>query len=310
MFQFYPKYAALSDNEDIGDNKGDMDSRTASWIKARFSSGTALILSIVVHLLILIFIIIYVSRPCKGSRNAQLFPQTLYCASSPVSSDRGRERDHTNMYTHSAPVQDNINYQLTTFESGFHGGQYIGRPNIEIDTRWKELYRVGNSRISKSEASQLPNKTIAAIAGEEDYLVVISVFHDLHCLVSLLYLAQLVVTEIQTDPELFQDRLRQSMWYFSDDRWNSTYNPYTIPRPATYSPDGLNGIKHLDHCINILRQSLQCFSDVSPYVFQWDEGSQEVKAYANVVHTCRNFEAVSRRHSSLPTSPLRSSSPC
>ena len=44
---------------------------------------------------------------------------------------------------------------------------------------------MGNSRISKSEAAQLPNKTIAAVAGEDDYLVVISVFHDLHCLVIL-----------------------------------------------------------------------------------------------------------------------------
>jgi hypothetical protein len=57
----------------------------------------------------------------------------------------------------------------------------------ETDARWKELYRVGNSRISKSEAAQLPNKTIAAVAGEDDYLVVISVFHDLHCLVIVFF---------------------------------------------------------------------------------------------------------------------------
>ena len=41
-----------------------------------------------------------------------------------------------------------------------------------------------NSRISKSEAALLPNKTVAAVAGkDDDYPVVISVFKDLHFLV-------------------------------------------------------------------------------------------------------------------------------
>jgi hypothetical protein len=62
---------------------------------------------------------------------------------------------------------------------------YTGYPTPEIDKQWKELYRVGNSRISKNEAAQLPNKTIAANPGTDDYLIVISVFHDLHCLVCL-----------------------------------------------------------------------------------------------------------------------------
>ncbi|KAJ5684072.1 uncharacterized protein N7477_000417 [Penicillium maclennaniae] len=147
---------------------------------------------------------------------------------------------------------------------------YTGYPTSAIDKHWKELYRVGNSRISKKEAALLPNKTIAANLGADDYLVVISVFHDLHCL----------------------DRLRKTLWYFYDDEWNSTYNPFTVKRPDTFDAKGLNGIIHLDHCINIIRQSLQCFSDVTPYVFQWSEEAQAVHAYANVVHTCRNFDKV------------------
>ena len=63
-------------------------------------------------------------------------------------------------------------------------------------------------------------------------------------------------------------------------------------RPSDYEKGGLNAIVHLDHCINILRQSVQCFSDISPYVFQWDQQQREVRAYANVVHTCRNFDAI------------------
>lgn len=96
-----------------------------------------------------------------------------------------------------------------------------------------------------------------------------------------------------------QDRLRQSMWYFYDTEWTETRNPFTVARPATFAADGLNGIEHLDHCINILRQSLQCFSDVSPYVFQWDEATHEVGAYADVAHTCRNFDAVRVPHQGI-----------
>lgn len=249
MFNSYSSYTALPKDEDADERRANTTGVCAStWLGAAPSRGPAVLaLSLAAHALIFLSIVAYVSRHGHSLGSPQPFSQNLY-----------------------SPAQDTISYQVTTFESGFHGSLYTGSPTPETDARWKELYRVGNSRISKSEAAQLPNKTIAAVAGEDDYLVVISVFHDLHCL----------------------DRLRQSLWYFYDDGWNETWNPFTAARPASFAADGLNGIEHLDHCINILRQSLQCFSDVSPYVFQWDEASGEVGAYANVAHTCRNFDDV------------------
>ncbi|KAF3909936.1 hypothetical protein ABW20_dc0101629 [Dactylellina cionopaga] len=254
MFSASQKYAHLPKEEE--DGQTELESSTTfgpqSWWRRRlekfsfydFSFGISVIFNVILVGLI------YTSHSHRHSESnhASHSPELIY-----------------------SPVQDAVHYELKTFESSFHNNSaYTGYPDSEINQRWKQLYRVGNSRISKAEAAQLPNKTIAATKGSDDYLVVISVFHDLHCL----------------------DRLRQSLWYFYDDQWNSTYNPFTAERPATYKPDGLNGIVHLDHCINIIRQSLQCFSDVTPYVFQWSEEAQSVHAYANVVHTCRNFEAV------------------
>lgn len=41
----------------------------------------------------------------------------------------------------------------------------------------------GVSKISKAQADLLPNKTVA-IPGEDGYIAGLSVFHQLHCLVS------------------------------------------------------------------------------------------------------------------------------
>ncbi len=106
-------------------------------------------------------------------------------------------------------------------------------------------------------------------------------FHHLHCL----------------------DAIRKGIYYFYDSRWNASINPFSSS-PDIFALQGdeiteeapdaeVPQLWHLDHCIDSLRQALQCASDTTPYVFQWSESDQEVKAYADVVHTCRDFDAVS-----------------
>ncbi|KAF5514418.1 hypothetical protein CGCF413_v001627 [Colletotrichum fructicola] len=46
---------------------------------------------------------------------------------------------------------------------------------------------------------------------------------------------------------------------------------------------------HLDHCIDLLRQSIQCTGDVVPNVFQYSPKYGDVRARSTVVHECRNF---------------------
>ncbi|GFF41230.1 hypothetical protein IFM51744_04735 [Aspergillus udagawae] len=52
------------------------------------------------------------------------------------------------------------------------------------------------------------------------------------------------------------------------------------------------GPLHLDHCIDALRQSIMCSSDISPIVYSWNEAAQRVKGNSGTVHTCRDFEAI------------------
>jgi hypothetical protein len=66
-------------------------------------------------------------------------------------------------------------------------------------------------------------------------------------------------------------------------------------KPQDSGPDGEDerfGFPHISHCIDLIRQSLMCHSDVTPLVFQWSEAEQKHEPMPNIYHTCRNFEAI------------------
>ncbi|KAI6092238.1 hypothetical protein F4821DRAFT_159482 [Hypoxylon rubiginosum] len=170
------------------------------------------------------------------------------------------------------PAKDAIEYRNELFHNPIPGqtDDYAGPPTPERNDKWKALYYVGETSLTKSEASRLHNKTVAAKAGtDEDYPIVFTVFHDLHCL----------------------DAIRLTLGYLRDDKWNSTYNPYSLPWPKEFE-DGLYSVDHSHHCMNGIRQSLQCASDVTPQVFQYVPERDMIRSNFNVLHTCRNFDAV------------------
>jgi hypothetical protein len=52
-------------------------------------------------------------------------------------------------------------------------------------------------------------------------------------------------------------------------------------------------LEHIGHCIDSIRQSLMCSSDISVIVWQWRNETQLVHPHGGIVHTCRNFEKIS-----------------
>lgn len=72
--------------------------------------------------------------------------------------------------------------------------------------------------------------------------------------------------------------LRKSLW------------PEYYPRATRFNETTNFG--HLDHCVESLRQSLICSSDVSPIVYRWSDRFSKNLAKLNTVHSCRNFEDV------------------
>lgn len=46
------------------------------------------------------------------------------------------------------------------------------------------------------------------------------------------------------------------------------------------------------HCLDLLRQSIMCSSDISVTVWQWVDRDGKAEQLGSVPHTCRNFEAI------------------
>lgn len=101
-----------------------------------------------------------------------------------------------------APAQDAVEYETRVFHEGFGKDTSIYQqpPSPEVDEAWDELYNcesdgltfkvqandheiVPVTRIPKSIASNLVNKTYRIPGDEEHYVIQLDVFHQLHCLV-------------------------------------------------------------------------------------------------------------------------------
>ncbi|CAL1712108.1 unnamed protein product [Somion occarium] len=163
-----------------------------------------------------------------------------------------------------SPAQEALKYQPKTFDMGFGRSKtiYQGEPSEEVDSAWLDLYNVfGLSKIPKWQARLLPNKTLPIPGDEQNYAVGLAVFHQLHCLNMIrqgLY------------PEYYRDPVTGSIAGFPAEEW----------------PD------HVSHCLDNIRQSIMCASDISLIVWQWFEEDNRASIMMNTVHSCRNFDNI------------------
>jgi hypothetical protein len=68
-------------------------------------------------------------------------------------------------------------------------------------------------------------------------------------------------------------------------------------KPHSHDPDDegeLLGFSHLDHCVDSIRQSLMCHSDITPMVWQWDDEKKKHFPRLHLPHTCRDFGAIQK----------------
>ncbi|KAF7532346.1 hypothetical protein G7054_g8010 [Neopestalotiopsis clavispora] len=159
-----------------------------------------------------------------------------------------------------SPAQDILSYEVVKFNTAFGKGksEYQGDPSPELDSLWEDLFLL-------LVHPDMPDR----------FAVGLSVFHDLHCL----------------------NTVRRGLDYFNFQMWNSTHNPLNTPLHLLDEDHRIGGPldpPHLSHCIDHLRQAIQCHADISTVVWQWSEASQNNKIYGSTVRTCRNFDAVRR----------------
>ncbi|KZT36409.1 hypothetical protein SISSUDRAFT_1034870 [Sistotremastrum suecicum HHB10207 ss-3] len=160
-----------------------------------------------------------------------------------------------------SPAQEVVRYERRTFTELGVRTIYHGPPTDETDRAWDALYPVGMTRIPNEDAAKMANWT-ERIAGDESHsLVVLEVYHQLHCL----------------------NHLRKAL---SPERYGHMHlgEPILEGDPTPFD--------HTDHCINILRESVMCTVDITPNVFQWSDLKRQVWPHFDSVHTCRNFDAI------------------
>ncbi|KAH8822119.1 hypothetical protein DL96DRAFT_1819696 [Flagelloscypha sp. PMI_526] len=154
-----------------------------------------------------------------------------------------------------SPVQDALEYEVKVFTL-MNGTNDPPYRGVsdKTDEAWRNLYDGTFIRISKSEAARLPNRTYP-IADEAGYYIAqFDVFHQLHCL----------------------NTIRKTL------------------NPERYVGDMGLEEEHIRHCIDSIRQSLMCTSDVSAIVWQWNEQVQLVQGRTDMAHSCRNFEKLQK----------------
>ncbi|KAH8804045.1 hypothetical protein DL96DRAFT_1475324, partial [Flagelloscypha sp. PMI_526] len=155
-----------------------------------------------------------------------------------------------------APANGVLEKTPIVFQSAIAGRsetKYQAPPSPELDALWEDLYGFGISKITANERSQMINKTDRILIGDKpEYVVQLAVFHQLHCINML--------------------RMKLSSEY--------------------YEGNGLMDDDHLSHCIDTLRQAVSCNADVTPFVWRWSEAHNQYMGRLDVVHSCRNFEAI------------------
>ena len=120
-------------------------------------------------------------------------------------------------------------------------------------------------RVQKEDLVKINRTSLPLNDDEGGYLAVVDVFHELHCL----------------------NYVRE---YLHRDYYHIKETPETQ-------------ILHVDHCIDTLRQTLMCHGDIALHTFDWIPDYRRPWPNFNVVHECRNFEAIydwAEKHS-VPT---------
>ncbi|RMY99402.1 hypothetical protein D0860_08306 [Hortaea werneckii] len=132
--------------------------------------------------------------------------------------------------------------------------QYVGRPAKQIDEAWERLLRGLEIVLDGPEAETIKGKTFEE-PENKGWRLSMDMYHSLHCV-------NVVRRAIDFD-------------HYSGDGLPS--DTYRI---------------HVDHCVDYLRQVVQCQGDLTPLAYHWNAELQTGFPEFGATHTCRNFEMI------------------
>ncbi|KAE8165423.1 hypothetical protein BDV40DRAFT_297452 [Aspergillus tamarii] len=167
-----------------------------------------------------------------------------------------------------------IKYDSKAFENEFEKpSNYRGQPSNLTEASWKALWEtpaIGVARdklelLNKSGPGSLnwfPAPPASNDKARDIFAALVEVFHQLHCINTL------------------RLEVHKNSYYDHFGEWPDGSGP------------GNEAVKktHIDHCIELLRITLMCTSDVTPLMFIDDPHAFQGRTPDfNTMHTCRNF---------------------
>jgi len=133
-----------------------------------------------------------------------------------------------------SPVNVGLEKSPTKFHSFYVQNKSVldMSPSPEVDAAWEALYARAGIRLTKEEATKLPNNTWPIHGASEGYLGALYVFHELHCLDIIrqtLYASHYNITFDDSIIRYCLSGLRQSVMCSADTsvvvwKWSDAYH--------------------------------------------------------------------------------------
>ncbi|KAI1185421.1 hypothetical protein F5B17DRAFT_32940 [Nemania serpens] len=158
-----------------------------------------------------------------------------------------------------SPAWEAISYEQKYFNNDKENAlKYFGEPNDEREALWEELLGPSSIRLTPQELrlqDKPADKTVQLPDG--DYVGVLNVFHDLHCI------------------------RRVGRMLYQDHYW-----------PNSTSEERHHNIIHSAHCLDRVRQSLQCQADITIGTFTWGKHTTSPLGNLTAKHECVNWDSL------------------
>ncbi|PLB44957.1 hypothetical protein P170DRAFT_450016 [Aspergillus steynii IBT 23096] len=162
------------------------------------------------------------------------------------------------------PGLDSVEYETIMFKGAQEGDNpYKGHPGPDLDAAWSQLTEVRHVSVSPEIMVSINKSNNNAVQlADGTYFGATEVFHQLHCL----------------------NLIRQHSY--------KEYYDVDGRRPPGLTDSSATLRKHLDHCIDILRQNIMCNGDTSVITHNWVQGYEFPYPNFNTKHKCRRFEKI------------------
>ncbi|CCM06372.1 uncharacterized protein FIBRA_08630 [Fibroporia radiculosa] len=167
-----------------------------------------------------------------------------------------------------SPALEAVAYHSVDFNGSFRfPSEYRGAPSPAIDAAWDYItMRPGVLRIAPEDLDKLGKPVTPSLVRFQDadgggYMGSVKFTHQLHCLNTL---------RMYSYREYYDGRV-----------------PMFDARPETVRT-------HVDHCIEMLRQTLMCHADTGLLTYDWVVGHSTQYPDFNTRHVCRDFPRLLR----------------